>query len=114
MAFVLLLGMVSPHSPPFSKTIVESTSDAPWIVTHIGQGGMVDGWWQSATGKIAAPPTLRRESGVKKCGYLSGKYGTYFLYFLHAYILLKPLYIHSETHTNRISAKCAAKMSKRT
>ena len=32
------------HHPKFSK-IVESTSDGidgPWIVTHIGQGGMVD------------------------------------------------------------------------
>ena len=57
-AFVLLLGMVSPHGPPFSK-IVESTSDGidgPWIVIHIGQGGMVDDWLQSAPGKIAAPP----------------------------------------------------------
>ena len=54
--FVLLLGMVSPHGPPFSK-IVESTSDGidgTWIVTHIGQDGMVDDWWQSAPGKIAA------------------------------------------------------------
>ena len=51
-AFVLLLGMVSPRGPPFSK-IVESTSDridGPWIVTPIGQGGMVDDWWQSAPG----------------------------------------------------------------
>ena len=48
-AFVLLLGLVSPHGPPFSK-IVESTSDGPWIVTHIGQGGMVDDWWHSAPG----------------------------------------------------------------
>ena len=47
--------MVSPHGPPFSK-ISESTSDGidgPWIVTHIGQGGMVHDWWQSAPGKIA-------------------------------------------------------------
>ena len=75
-AFVLPLDMVFPHSPPFSK--IESTSDGidrPWIVTHIGQGGMVDGWWQSAPGKITAPPTLRWEPGGKKCGYLSGKYG---------------------------------------
>ena len=69
--------MVSPHGSPFSK-IVESASDGidgPWIVTTIGQGGMVDDWWQSAPGKIAAPPTLRWESGGGgKCGYLSGKY----------------------------------------
>ena len=48
----LLLGIVSPHGPPFSK-IVESTSDGidgPWIVAHIGQGGMVDDWWQSTPG----------------------------------------------------------------
>ena len=45
--FVLLLVMVFPYGPPFSK-IVESTSDG--IVTHIGQGGMVDDWWQSAPG----------------------------------------------------------------
>ena len=32
-------------------------------MTHIGQGGMVDDWWQSAPGKIAEPPTWRRESG---------------------------------------------------
>ena len=52
-AFVLLLGMVSPHGPPFSK-FTESPSDGiDWIVTHIGQGGMVDDWWQSAPGKIA-------------------------------------------------------------
>ena len=41
--------LVSPHGPPFSK-VVESTSDGidgPWIVTHIGQGGMADDWWQS-------------------------------------------------------------------
>ena len=78
-AFVLLLGMVSPRGPPFSK-IVESTSGldsdthrpgwngwwleavCPWIVPHIGQDGMVDDWWQSAPGKIAAPPTLRWKS----------------------------------------------------
>ena len=73
-AFVLLLGMVSPHGPPFSK-IVESTSDGPWIVTHIDQGGMVDDWWQSAPGKITAPPTLRWESGGKKQGitYKNGR-----------------------------------------
>ena len=73
MAVVLLLGMVSFHGPPFSK-IVESTSDRPWKVTQLGQGGMVDDWWQSAPGKIAAPPPLRWESGGKKSGYLSGKY----------------------------------------
>ena len=74
---------VSPHSPPFSK-IVASTSDeidGPWIVTHIGQDGMVDDWWQSAPGKIAAPPTLRWESGGGECDYLCGKYG------IHVYIL---------------------------
>ena len=32
---------------------------------------MVDDWWQSAPGKIAAPPTLSWESGAKKCGDLS-------------------------------------------
>ena len=73
-AFVLLLGMVSPHGPPFSK-VVESTSDGPWIVTHIDQSGMVDDWWQSVPGKLAAPPTLRWESGGGGCGYLSSKYG---------------------------------------
>ena len=41
---------------------VASASDGPWIVTHIGQGGVVDDWWRSAPGKIAAPPTLRWES----------------------------------------------------
>ena len=49
--------MVSPHGPPFSK-IFESTSDridGPWIVTHIGQDGMIDDWWHFAPGKIAAP-----------------------------------------------------------
>ena len=55
---------------PTNSKIVESTSDRPWIVTHIGQGGMVDDRWQSAPGKITA-----WESGVKKCGYLSRKYG---------------------------------------
>ena len=33
------------------------------MVTHIGQGGMVDDWWQSAPGKITTPPTLIWESG---------------------------------------------------
>ena len=41
-------------------------------MTHIGQGGMVDDWWQSTPGKIAEPPTLRWKSGGRKCGYLSG------------------------------------------
>ena len=53
--------------PKFSK-IVESTSDGidgPWIVAHIGQGGMADDWWQPAPGKIAAPPILSWESGAK-------------------------------------------------
>ena len=66
-AFVLLLDIVSPHGPPFSK-IVESTSDGidgPWIVAHIGQGGMADDWWQSAPGNIAAPPILSWESGAE-------------------------------------------------
>ena len=77
-AFVLLLGIVSPHGQPFSK-IVESTSDrivGPWIVTHIviGQGGMVDDCWQSTHGKIAASPTSSWESGGGggECGCLSG------------------------------------------
>ena len=46
-------------------------------MAHIDQGGMVDDWWQSAPGKIAAPPTLRWESGGKKCGYLFGVYGNF-------------------------------------
>ena len=77
-AFVLLLDIVSPHGPPFSK-IVESTSDGidgPWIVAHIGQGGMADDWCQSAPGKIAAPPILSWKPGAKQCGDLSGIYGT--------------------------------------
>ena len=41
-------------------------------MTHIGQGGMADDWWQAAPGKIAAPPILSWESGAKKCGDLSG------------------------------------------
>ena len=43
---VLLLDIVSPHGPPFSK-VVESTSDGidgPGIVAHLGQGGMADDW----------------------------------------------------------------------
>ena len=32
-------------------------------MTHMGQGGMVDDRWQSAPGKIGAPPTLRWGSG---------------------------------------------------
>ena len=39
------------------------SQEGPWIRTHVGQGGMVDEWWQSAPGKIVAPPTLRWESG---------------------------------------------------
>ena len=65
-AFVLLLDMVSPHGPLFSK-IVESTSDGidgPWIVAHI-EGGMADDGWQSAPGKMATPPILSWESGAK-------------------------------------------------
>ena len=46
----------------------------PWMVTHIGQCGMVDDWWQSAPGKITTSMTLRWESGGKKRGYLSGIY----------------------------------------
>ena len=41
-------------------------------MTHIGQGGMADDWWQTAPGKIAAPPILSWESGAKKRGDLSG------------------------------------------
>ena len=45
---------------PFQR-LLKSTSfriDGPWItiVAHIAQGGMADDWWQSAPGKIAAPP----------------------------------------------------------
>ena len=36
---------------------------------------MVDDWWQSTPGKIAAPPILSWESGAKACGDLSGIYG---------------------------------------
>ena len=43
-------------------------------MAHIGKGGMADDWWQSAPGKIAAPPILSWESGAKKCGDLSGIY----------------------------------------
>ena len=39
-------------------------------MTHIGQGGMVDDWWQSAPGKIAEPLILSWETGTKKCGDL--------------------------------------------
>ena len=42
---------------------------------------MVDDWWQ------AAPPTLRWESGGKKCGYLSGKYGILIISIKHVYKL---------------------------
>ena len=72
-AFVLLLDIDSPQGPPFSK-IVESISDGvdgPWIVAHIGQRGVADDWWQTAPGKIAAPPILSCESGAKECGDLS-------------------------------------------
>ena len=48
-----------------SVMLIETT---PWIVLHIGQGGMVDDWWQSAPGKIAAPPTLRWESDTHRGG----------------------------------------------
>ena len=48
------------------------------LVTHIGQGGMADDWWQSVSGKIAAPPILSWESGAKQCGDLSGIYGIVF------------------------------------
>ena len=44
--------------PRIYPCLPESTSDridGPWIVTHIGQDGMVDDSWQSAPGKIAAP-----------------------------------------------------------
>ena len=45
-------------------------------MAHIGQGGMADDWWQSAPGKIAAPPIFSWESGAKKkCSDLSGIYG---------------------------------------
>ena len=71
-AFVLLLDIVSAHGPPFSKIVESHGIDGPWIVAHIGQGGMADDWWQSAPGKIAAPPILNWESGAKKCGDLSG------------------------------------------
>ena len=46
----------------------------PWIVSHIGQGEMVDDWWQSAPGKIAAPLNLTWVSEWKKCVYLSDIY----------------------------------------
>ena len=46
-------------------------------MAHIGQGGMADDWWQSAPGKIAAPPILSWESGAKKCGDFSGIYGSH-------------------------------------
>ena len=35
-------------------------------MAHIGQGGMVDDWWESTPGKIAAPQILSWESGAKK------------------------------------------------
>ena len=44
---------------------MSESQGGPWIVTGIGQGGMVDDWWQSAPGKIAALPTLRWEYGWK-------------------------------------------------
>ena len=86
--------MVSTHGPPFSK-IVESTSDGidgPWMVTR--QGGMVDDWWQSAPGKIAAPPTLIWEwgGGVR----LSFPYIRYMLVSF-TYISLYDTNIQSET-----------------
>ena len=67
--------MVPPHGPPFSK-IVESTPDGPWIVTHIGQGGMVDDWWQSAPGRSPHPNfDMGIWGGGGSTGYLSGIYG---------------------------------------
>ena len=36
-----------------------------WTLDSDTQGEMVDDWWQPAPGKIAAPPTLRWESGGK-------------------------------------------------
>ena len=62
---------------PFQRLLSQPSDgiDGPWVVTHIGQGGMADDWWQSVSGKIAAPPILSWESGAKKCGDLSGIYG---------------------------------------
>ena len=50
---------MKPITPKPAKTmgpyLAKSTSDGidgPWIVTHIGEGGMVVDWWQPAPGKI--------------------------------------------------------------
>ena len=51
--------------------LINQTSIGTWLLLS----GMVDEWWQSAPGKIAAPPTLNWESGGKKCSCLSIKYG---------------------------------------
>ena len=35
---------------PFQRLLSQPQTDGidgPWIVTHIGQGGMFDDWWQS-------------------------------------------------------------------
>ena len=48
---------------PICWLIKSESQGGPWIVTHIGQGGMVDDWWQSAPGKIATPPSFTWESG---------------------------------------------------
>ena len=42
-------------------------------MTHIGQGGMVDDWWQSAPGKIEAPLILSWESGAKNAWYITNE-----------------------------------------
>ena len=50
---------------PVSKCPVSKcpVSSCPGFVPDIGQGEMVDDWWESAPGKIATHPNLRWESG---------------------------------------------------
>ena len=51
--------------------------------------------WQCAPGKTATPPTLRWESGLKKCGDLSEIYGIMYciLYIKQYRVLYDVLYI---------------------
>ena len=65
-AFVLLLGMVSPHGPPFSK-IVQSTSDG------------IDGpWMTGGSPHLERSPHPDFDMGMGgECGYHSGIYATF-------------------------------------
>ena len=70
-------------------------------MAHIAQGGMADDWWESAPGKIAAPPVLSWESGAKNCGDLSGIYT----------VCVRLSHIHSEGWFNAMPATEARQIS---